>query len=108
MSCSEVSFLSQFDKCLKIKIENFDKFAGLSQVDGTSDVFVGKLYGFDGITHMNSRVSMSTDGESHFVSVFILNHLLLQILFLQYFHQVLTRDGKEMYEHELLGNRLRH
>ena len=66
VDCLEVP-LTGFDKCLMIKFSYLEEYAGLNEVDGSSDILVGQLYGTDGTCNEDSRVSVSIDGAFYFV-----------------------------------------
>jgi len=63
-------FLGGFDKCMKIKFSYQEEYAGLNEVDGSSEVLVGKLYSTDGEENADSRVSVSIDeGDMYYVMI---------------------------------------
>ena len=66
VDCPE--FLGGFDKCMKIKFSYQEEYAALNEVDGSSEVLVGKLYSTDGEENTDSRVSVSIDeGDFYYV-----------------------------------------
>ena len=66
VDCPE--FLGGFDKCMKIKFSYQEEYAALNEVDGSSEVLVGKLYSIDGEENTDSRVSVSIDeGDLYYV-----------------------------------------
>ena len=66
VDCQEVSLIG-FDKCLRVKFSYLEEYAGLNKADSSSDVLVGKLYGTDGACNVDSRVSLSINGDIYYV-----------------------------------------